>query len=135
MESRRHLYAVTGTCVLSLVVVAKNGHDLPIMNSEERVQAHAPSIPPPLSCGLVKTRVWALFGATPPTGSTSRGAADVSDPPDASTLPPRLLAGSYPYNSEILRAARTRGRLEAPGESPREGCRPGLLDKRTRRGV
>src|SRR5258708_37690568 len=124
MESRRNLYAVVGTCVPSLAAVAKSGRGPPIVRSEERLLLRAPAAPQPLSCVHGRTIARGLPGADPPDGPTSRGAAGESDSPDASTPPPRWLAGPCPYNSGIPRAPRTKGRLEPPTEPPLQGYRP-----------
>src|SRR6266496_6816547 len=125
-ESRRNLYEVAGTCVPSVVAAAKSGHGPPIMRSEGRLQPRAPSAPPLLSCVHGRTILRSLPVATPPDGPTSRGVADQSGTPNASTPPPRCLVEPCPYNSGIPRAPRTRARLEAPGEPPCEGYRPVL---------
>src|SRR2546428_6647547 len=121
-----NLYAVAGTYVPSVVAAAKSGRGPPIVHSEGRLLPRAPSAPPPLSCVHGRTIARSLPGATPPDGPTSRGAADESGPPDASTLPRRSLAVPCLYNSGSPRAPPTRGRPEAPGEPPRAGYHPAL---------
>src|SRR6266567_4990873 len=130
-----NLYAVAGTCVPSVVAAAKSGRGPPIVRSEGRPLPRAPPAPPPLSCAHGRTIARSLPGATPPDGPTSTRVAGESGPLNASTPPPRWLAGPCPYNSGIPRAPRTRGRLEAPGEPPREGYRPVLPGTRKLRGA
>src|SRR5947209_14203039 len=130
MGSHRNLCAVAGTCVLSVVAAEKSDRDPPIGRSEGRLLARAPSAPPLLSYEHGRTIACSLPRAIPPDGPTSRGVADESGPPTASTPPPRWLAGPCPYNSGIPRAPRTRGRLEAPGEPPLAGYHPVLSGTR-----
>src|SRR5260221_12164475 len=94
------------------------------MRIEGKLLLGVPPAPPPLSCVHGRTIARSLPDAAPPDAPTSRGAADESGPPHASTPPRRWLAGPSPYNSEIPRAPRTRGRLEGPGEPPRDDYRP-----------
>src|SRR5258706_9659168 len=109
---RRNLYAVAETCVRSIGVAEKSGRAPPIGRGEGRLRARAPSAPPPFSCEHGRTIARSLPDAGPSDGLTSTGVADESGPPNASTPPPRWLAGPCPYNSGIPRAPRTRGHLE-----------------------
>src|SRR5579863_149950 len=130
MEIHRHLYAVAGICVLSVVATARSGHVPPGMHSEGRPPALAPEVRPPLSCVHVRTIVCGLPCAILPDGLPSTGVAGESCSPNASILPPHWLVEPCPYNSEIPRARRTRDHLEAPGELLCAGFHPVLPSKK-----